>query len=559
MRREPFDADRGSTPDPSPTGQPAGEPAGAVAEPSAHSVSRRRFLAEAGAGAGSLAALAMLGAGIPSSVAAQSSGAVGTLPTTLVPGAGGTLPPAPGGTPSAARLRPAAAATVSPDLAAPVLTAGPGYRVDTNGWIYVHVEGDPYDRGFQHGQLVAPELATIMRTLRHIMPIDTGQKWDYFVAAAERLYVPHREDEFLQEIKGIATGATKAGTDISWQEVLAWNGNMELTGYWYPGVLSGAYSDGVDNTHCSAFVATGSYTKDGKPVMAHNNWDHFVTGQFANVILDIAPSSGHRMLMQAFPGYIASMTDYFVTDAGIMGTETTIGSYTGYDPKRMAEFYRMRKATQYADSLDDWVRLMKKVNNGGYANSWLLADTNTGEIVRFELGLKYQSVVRTGDGFYVGFNSAIDPRIRNLECGGDPTYFDTRTPAACRRVRLTQLMEEQRGKIDPEVAKAVLSDHYDIYLDKADNPCSRTIEGHYEIDPFTYWQARRPYSPQGALDGKVMDATMAKDMSFVARWGSSSGMPFDAAAYTAAHPQWDNVAGYLNDRPTQPWTLFRAG
>ncbi len=27
--------------------------------------------------------------------------------------------------------------------------------------------------------------------------------------------------------------------------------------------------------HCSAFVATGSYTKDGRPVVAHNNWTNY--------------------------------------------------------------------------------------------------------------------------------------------------------------------------------------------------------------------------------------------------------------------------------------------
>jgi hypothetical protein len=30
--------------------------------------------------------------------------------------------------------------------------------------------------------------------------------------------------------------------------------------------------------HCSAFVATGSYTKDGKIVIAHNNWTSYLDG-----------------------------------------------------------------------------------------------------------------------------------------------------------------------------------------------------------------------------------------------------------------------------------------
>ncbi|GAG42013.1 unnamed protein product, partial [marine sediment metagenome] len=78
-------------------------------------------------------------------------------------------------------------------------------------------------------------------------------------------------------------------------------------------------------------IATGEYTEDGKIVMAHNSFNEFEMGQFANVILDIQPDKGHRMFMQAMPGYIDSMADFFVTDAKLVGTETTIGGYNQYD------------------------------------------------------------------------------------------------------------------------------------------------------------------------------------------------------------------------------------
>ena len=52
---------------------------------------------------------------------------------------------------------------------------------------------------------------------------------------------------------------------------------------------------------------------------------------------------------------------------------------------------------------------------------------------------------------------------------------------------------------------------------------------------------------------------MARRLGFWARWGNSSGMPFDAGKYIADHPQWDYLEGYLKDRPTQPWTFFTAG
>lgn len=436
-----------------------------------------------------------------------------------------------------------------------------GYRYDENGWIYIHIEGKPYERGFQHGRLAAKELADIKRSLEYLTYWNTGMKWQYFVDASERLFVPWIDQEIMDEIYGIADGAQNAGVDISWQEVLAWNGYEEITDYWWPNEKSGKYAkqEKSSKDHCSAFIATGEATKDGRIVMAHNTWSEFETGQFSNLILDIAPSQGHRILMQSSPGYIDSFTDFFVTNAGLMGTETTIGGFSLYDPNEAPEFYRVRKAMQYSEDLTQFVEIMKKNNNGGYANTWLIGDTHTGEIMRYELGLQFYNVTMTKNGSFIGYNAPLDPRIRNLECS-NTGYADIRRHQGARQVRLAELMAEHHGRLDTETGKIILADHHDVYL-KKDNPCSRTVDGHYELDAREFMsQPGRPvpFQPRGTVDGKVMDSIMARDLSFWARWGNSSGMPFDAAKFLKKHIQWDHLNGYLLDRQSQPWTLFKA-
>jgi len=52
---------------------------------------------------------------------------------------------------------------------------------------------------------------------------------------------------------------------------------------------------------------------------------------------------------------------------------------------------------------------------------------------------------------------------------------------------------------------------------------------------------------------------MAKQMSFVARWGAACGTAFDANKFLEQHPQYDWMGVILKDRPTQPWTVFKAG
>ena len=81
--------------------------------------------------------------------------------------------------------------------------------------------------------------------------------------------------------------------------------------------------------------------------------------------------------MDGYPGVIASDDDFGINSAGMMITETTITGFSLFDPNGIPEFVRARKAMQYANSIDDYVRIMLDGNNGGYANDWLLADNKT--------------------------------------------------------------------------------------------------------------------------------------------------------------------------------------
>lgn len=456
---------------------------------------------------------------------------------------------------------PAQATAPETETTAPAITRyEAGYRYDQYGWTFLHIEGEPYTRGYQHGYLLADQLAEVVRYNEGLSMWETGQDWQYFVDEAERQFVPRLDEEYLEEIKGIADGAQAAGTEITWQQVLAWNGANDLEA-WYP--LAEEGNSPAGNGHCSAFAATGTATAGGKIVIAHNSWDSYTRAGLDYVLLDIVPSAGHRVFMQSSPGLIDSGTDYFVNDAGLMGTETTIACFSAYDANGAPEFFRARKAMQYAETADEFVEIMLVDNNGGYANSWLLGDAKTGEIVRFELGLKYHSVSKLDDGYFIGFNGVYDSRIRNLECDYGDSFSDVRTQVGARRVRLTQLMEENLGNIDVDAAKRILADTYDVYLDLPNHPSAHTVDGHYELDPRNYFSYPGwwplPYQPEGALDGKVMDSEMAADLAFWARTGGPGGIPFDADVFLAEHPQWDQYRDFLPSRPSEPWALFAAG
>jgi len=436
------------------------------------------------------------------------------------------------------------------------LWVGRAYRHEKHGWVYLHVEGQPRERGFQHGYLLAKEISESLHATKAAWEYDSAMDWPWLVAKAKTILRPTVDAENLAEIEGIAEGLRAAGAPVSPDELIAYNGIIELAAYWWPKEKEKLQKDAASPSKqaCSAFIATGSMTADRGIVLGHNTMGGYAESA-CNVILDIRPAKGHRILMQAVPGWIHSGTDFFITDAGLVGAETTIGGFKGFDEKGTAEFVRMRRATQDASNIDEWCAIMKKGNNGGYANAWLLGDINTDEIARLELGLKHLRLERKKDGYFVGSNVAEDLKILRFETSGQET--DIRRSSVARRVRWKQLMAQHAGEINLERAKAMEEDHFDSYL-RTIHPGARSLCGHADLESLAYG-TDIPFAPTGTLDAKVVDTRMAKRMSFAARWGSACGAAFDAPKFLAAHPQFDWMRGILKSRPSMPWTEFRAG
>src|SRR4051812_9747848 len=67
---------------------------------------------------------------------------------------------------------------------------GPGYRYSQAGWIVVHIEGEPYARGVQHGRLLAPEIAGYLRCYAAILsPRAPTEGWKLARTLANALFL----------------------------------------------------------------------------------------------------------------------------------------------------------------------------------------------------------------------------------------------------------------------------------------------------------------------------------------------------------------------------------
>ncbi len=421
-----------------------------------------------------------------------------------------------------------------------------------NGWTFVHLQGSPGQIGFQHGTLLAREIEDAQQVIALELKHDTGKDWQYFRDAAKNDFWPKVDPEYRDELAGIADGVRSRDGNLDVWDIVAMNTWLEVSNYvkWREKTTAPPAPE-----HCSAFVATGSYTKDGRPVIGHNAWTGYLDGARWLIVFDIVPARGNHIIMDGFPGLIHSGDDFGINSAGMMITETTISGFAGWDPNGVPEFERARKAMQYSASIDDFARLMKEGNNGGYANNWLVADRKTGEIASLELGLKNVNLWRTTDGYFAGANFPVDPKLLAEETdfpANDPSNSDN-----ARRARWQQLMTEHRGRIDVAAGERFLADHHDTYSGKVE-PDERTLCAHIDLSD----RGIKPWQPEhgaaGAVQNKVADAAMAEQMSFVAAAGHACGISFKAAEHLRKYPALAWQKPLLRDMDAHPWTRFAA-
>jgi len=403
------------------------------------------------------------------------------------------------------------------------------YRYNVQGWIYVHTEGEPYDRGYQQGYLLAAEIIDMMNRWSNIIHNypkfqsiigdasspryeKVSQKWwNFCKSKAMKMYWSEYPDEYKEEIKGIADGVNAKdvkffGKTLTYEDILTLNEMYEVMTKFenpkkgihplktflnslrqiVPGVSEKDENEFISTFislpkahHCNGFIATGDATTDGQivasqGVLCGNWWYSYYIAQRWNVILDIAPSEGNRIIMTTSPGYIWSDENFYQNSNGIILIDTTTPQ--GLWTERGLPFaIRTRTAAQYSNSIDDVIYHMLYKNDGVWTAVLVFGDTKTGEIGRLDLGLYKYKIWRTFNGFYWSANNLMDPAVR-AETNGlgikgfvyllatrllkIPTgyqYYTRRYFPSDRDTKFEELGNKYYGEIDTNVVKEIMS------------------------------------------------------------------------------------------------------
>jgi hypothetical protein len=422
------------------------------------------------------------------------------------------------------------------------------------GWIVVHLKGGPYKRGFQNGYLTAQSADYTIENFYG--PPGKFRSYAHKVARYVWSLVP---TEYQQELRGIADGMHAAGyqQDDLW-DVVALNAAMDGACYAEllppndPTSAAAAAAVAAARTKfeggCSAFIATGDATVDGRPVMGHDTWTAYAGCFTMNVMYYVDPAAGYDFTYQSWGGSLWSGMDWYENSSGLLMTETTLADST-YTPTGLPVFVRAREVAQYAATVGQAVRILLERNNGAYSNEWLIGDAS-GKIASLQLGDKAYDLNTTRNGFFGSSNFVWGPNARaeQIAAGVEVQPYNPAAVCYARYVRWGQLEDLYYGRIDAQVGRIMLSDTYDSFVG-AELPDARCLCGEPEFD--TPGLLDRDLGtvlyPVGAFDGKVTTTVMAQhDLRSWACWGRGSGDHFDAVAWLEANPSWSADWGALS-------------
>ncbi len=435
---------------------------------------------------------------------------------------------------------------------------GEGYRYNIQGWVYLHIEGDPYERGYQYGYLVSSE---IMDTLNRWINWQSTMKfkdlftiknkenlWKIYKNRAINIFYKQVPDEYREELRGITDGLIDKGVkllnhEITYEDIVTSQFIQEIQynfefaekrfhplqgiSYFLKSLVLGQ-SALSNQGHCNAFIATGDATEDGGIVVGHSTIFNRYIAQRCNLILDIQPTNGYRFVMTCPPGSIWSQEDYYQNEKGIILTETELVPQGPYNKNGIPKGARSRRAIQYSDSIDDVINILMEGNNGLIPNEWLIGDTKTGEIASLQQALYNTPVKRTYNGFYWSRNYPHNLMVQK-ELYGPIQYYLYRLGLKLFPEKFSdpyaekfeEIKKEYYGKINTYNSKEILAD---------------------------------PLLSKPVTDAKISNSKLMERMGFIGFIGNPNGdiwIPFDEVLKKYPGVTEQPACGWVNIYPLE--------
>lgn len=384
-----------------------------------------------------------------------------------------------------------------------IRTYGQGFLEEkANGPKVLHLNGTAYERGYQHGMLLADEIEECLSAGVTAVALSLGTPWgqigggDYEAGLKKSLgwgkvsMEPWIPPKFKQEMQGMADALAAKGSNITYDDIVAWNVITDTEIFFFHPHPVDMGKPGIRVLYppvaCSTFCAFGEATQDGTMIYA-KNMDFFATPELGKNVLAMVvnPSDGgHGFFVVTVPGILG-------LDGGMNDIGLCVGiNYSGTQPETLqgvGYHFMNRIPLQYADSIDDAINLVT-VYPGATGILYHVADAKTTraaiiESTANEIAVRYpeeagKDIIWASNHFncypgwqgYNGYNmvtnqvkafglediSTVEKWQESLEkCFMEEGKIG-------RYARLRQLLNENYGKITMDKAIEIGSDRYDL-------------------------------------------------------------------------------------------------
>jgi isopenicillin-N N-acyltransferase-like protein len=353
-------------------------------------------------------------------------------------------------------------AALNPVTEGNITRLGQGRLERRSGNLVLFLKGSPYEMGYQHGRLLKDEIHSGTAALyRDPVSMEASLRdkpvWlkSLLLKYLEyKVYGPIERNtppEYLAELKGMADGA-----DISFHDMFIASFFSDLTMAMVPGVITKKAKTMGLVGECSSMAVSGPATIDGKLLFGRNT-DYSGQGRWGpnQTVVFYQPDQGYRYVKVSTAGLIKCNSA--MNEKGLVVGGHFMG-FDGSDPAGESFSVLENEIMRKAATLDQALELLKTTRRGG-SFGLVVADGNSGQAAAVEATSRQIGIRMMKDHAVALTNCATTPELKSVDLVN--RYNVVMRDVFGRLSRLTAMIQEHFGKLDPETVAAVMSDQTD--------------------------------------------------------------------------------------------------
>ena len=307
----------------------------------------------------------------------------------------------------------------------------------------IHLSGDHFQMGYQHGQQVKSlrdHLETAMEARFRQLEQDGADNAFAELVARTQQVLQEVDPATVDLIRGLAAGVALPFDQLLRYNLVAFLRDVLTTRR--PGAAQTAEG-------CTTWAATDPATADGYPILAKNR-DYRLEHLPLQLVVRAEPAQGYHYTYITSAGSPGVFVAGF-NEAGLALADTHVSSPdVGAGLPTYALSMHILEEHRTVRSALEYLRAVPRLGR----NNLLLADAR-GDIALFEIGHHHSAVVEAEAGILVNTNHYLSPAMRPYFVETDPEPDNTFQ--RFKAVKIT--LREAQGRIDFPLAQQLMGQH----------------------------------------------------------------------------------------------------